>query len=214
VSTLGPPSGISEGYLRITCRFPCPLSKRVYSHAHARVWHGHQRVHPTEVLSPNRSHGRCGGRRRCSAPTWVLAVHPGGRSSPPLQSAAGPPPAPALNLRRRSFEATAHPVPHQSKALLATGALPDSIAQTGGRARLAESIPPTHPCRRVTKTTARLRAARHASTDPGTPRSAVSHSICAGGNLGGDSLTGSRNQRSPPPDAGSSNASALVLQRS
>ena len=49
---------------------------------------------------------------------------------------------------------------------------------------------------------------------PCTPRSAVSHSICAGGNLGGDSLTGSRNQRSPPPDAGSSNASALVPERS
>ena len=37
----------------------------------------------------------------------------------------------------------------------------------------------------VTATTARLQAARHASSDPGTPRSAVSHSICAGGIEGG-----------------------------
>jgi hypothetical protein len=37
----GSPRGISD----LTCRSSCSLSTRVYSHAHARVWHGHQRVH-------------------------------------------------------------------------------------------------------------------------------------------------------------------------
>ena len=43
---------------------PDLLSKRLYSHAHDRVWREHQRGHPAEDVSPDRPHGRFGGRRR------------------------------------------------------------------------------------------------------------------------------------------------------
>jgi hypothetical protein len=40
------------------------LSQRLYSHGHHRLWIEHQRFPAAEVLSPPRSHGRGGGRRR------------------------------------------------------------------------------------------------------------------------------------------------------
>ena len=51
---------------------------------------------PPEVLSPDRSHGRFGGRRRRSAPTRILTVHQGGDLQ--LPHAVAP-------LRRRSMTA-------------------------------------------------------------------------------------------------------------
>ncbi|KAJ1487432.1 hypothetical protein T484DRAFT_1941313, partial [Baffinella frigidus] len=68
------------------------------------------------------------------------------------------------------------------------------------------ALPISPSPRRVPSTTARpLKAGGNdtaparATTDPCTPRSAVKHSICAGGSQGGESLTGSGNQRSLPP---------------
>ena len=117
--------------------------------------------------------------------------HAGGGTTPRLSICAGAP-----SRRRRITCLTSRR--HSSRT--------DDMTPSrnrGGRKRLADSLPPDGPVTRPSPVPL--------ITDPGTPRSAVSH--MHRGDRGGESLTGSRNQRSPPPDAGSSNASALVLTK-